>query len=257
MSLQACGDLVSRGDPARFRAAMAAPVATRRVLLPIYAANIEISRAPWVTQEHLIAEMRLQWWRDALGEVKSGTPRRHEVVDELAGILPDAGTDLLLAAIDARAWDIYREPFQTAEGLMDYTTPTTLGPMGAAFLALGGATDQMAMVKGLATGLGVARFLQAYVDVRAAAGKEVCPEWDADYIAMTATLGLNVFQRCKKQFDKRHPASAALIEAAGADRFLKHIIRNPANVQDGSVPGFAFQSAISRAVFAWRLRPVP
>ncbi|RZV98806.1 MAG: phytoene synthase, partial [Rhodobacteraceae bacterium] len=32
MSLQACADIVAKGDPDRFAAAMAAPVAARRVL---------------------------------------------------------------------------------------------------------------------------------------------------------------------------------------------------------------------------------
>ena len=72
MSLQACADLVQRGDPDRFAAAMAAPVAARKVLFPLYAFNLEVARAPWVTEEPMIAEMRLQWWRDALGEIGGG-----------------------------------------------------------------------------------------------------------------------------------------------------------------------------------------
>jgi len=64
--LVACAKLVERGDPLRFRTVMAAPLHARRVLFPLYAFNVEVSRAPWVTQEPMIAEMRLQWWRDAL-----------------------------------------------------------------------------------------------------------------------------------------------------------------------------------------------
>ncbi|MCB1311397.1 MAG: squalene/phytoene synthase family protein, partial [Sedimentitalea sp.] len=64
--LDACAGLVQRGDLERFMATMAAPVAARRVLFPLYAFNLEVARAPWVTQEPVIAEMRLQWWRDAL-----------------------------------------------------------------------------------------------------------------------------------------------------------------------------------------------
>ena len=55
MSLNACAALVERSDPDRFRATMAAPVAARRVLFPIYAFNVEVTRAPWVTQEVMIA----------------------------------------------------------------------------------------------------------------------------------------------------------------------------------------------------------
>jgi phytoene/squalene synthetase len=72
MSLEACADLLRRGDPDRFLAAMAAPPAARRVLLPLYAFNLEVARAPQVTAEPMIAEMRLQWWRDALAEIAAG-----------------------------------------------------------------------------------------------------------------------------------------------------------------------------------------
>ncbi|TNF18762.1 MAG: phytoene synthase, partial [Rhodobacteraceae bacterium] len=60
---QACAAIVEKGDPDRFASAMAAPVAARARLFPLYAFNLEVARAPWVTQEPMIAEMRLQWWR--------------------------------------------------------------------------------------------------------------------------------------------------------------------------------------------------
>ena len=92
---------------------MAAPVAARRVLLPLYAFNVEVSRAPWVTAEPMIAEMRLQWWRDALEEIAAGGPvRRHEVATPLAEVLDAQGARLLDQAVDARRWDIHRDPFE-------------------------------------------------------------------------------------------------------------------------------------------------
>ena len=72
--LTACAAIVERADPLRFRATMAAPVKARRVLFPLYAFNIEVARAPWVTQEAMIAEMRLQWWRDVCEEIGQGGP---------------------------------------------------------------------------------------------------------------------------------------------------------------------------------------
>ena len=70
--IAACARLVARGDLPRFRATMAAPVELRRMLFPLYAFNLEVARAPWVTAEPMIALMRLQWWRDALGEIGGG-----------------------------------------------------------------------------------------------------------------------------------------------------------------------------------------
>ena len=86
--VKACAALVQRADPDRFRATMAAPVSARSVLFPVYALNVEVARAPWVTQESMIAEMRLQWWRDALQQIAEGTAvRRHEVVTPLSRVL--------------------------------------------------------------------------------------------------------------------------------------------------------------------------
>jgi phytoene/squalene synthetase len=116
MSLQACANLVSRADPERFFAAMAAPIAARAVLLPVYAASIEVARAPWLTQEPMIAEMRLQWWRDVFEEIETGRPRKHEVVDALAPVLGPKGAAALDAMVLARRWDIYKEGFNTAGG---------------------------------------------------------------------------------------------------------------------------------------------
>ena len=73
--------LVRRGDPERWRTAMAAPPAARPGLMALYAFNLEIARAPWVASEPLLAEIRLAWWREAVAEIYDGKPpRRHEVV---------------------------------------------------------------------------------------------------------------------------------------------------------------------------------
>ena len=102
MSLDACAAIVERGDPDRFLATMAAPPAAREVLFPLYAFNIEVARAPVVTNEPEIAAIRLAWWREALDEIASGGPvRRHEVVVPLAQALrpgqAEALDDLVLA----------------------------------------------------------------------------------------------------------------------------------------------------------------
>ncbi|MGR3618044.1 MAG: squalene/phytoene synthase family protein, partial [Roseovarius sp.] len=72
MTLQACADLVRRGDPDRFLATMAAPPPARRILFPLYAFNLEVARAPWMVSEPMIAEMRLQFWRDVVEEMGQG-----------------------------------------------------------------------------------------------------------------------------------------------------------------------------------------
>ena len=48
--MNACAQIVEKGDPARFRTVMAAPVEARLKLFPLYAFNVEVARAPYVTQ---------------------------------------------------------------------------------------------------------------------------------------------------------------------------------------------------------------
>ena len=113
--LSACAAIIERADPLRFRASMAAPVAARRVLFPLYAFNIEVARAPWVTQETMIAEMRLQWWRDVCDEIANrGVVRRHEVATPLALAISPEDAVLLDTLAAARRWDIYKDPFEDA-----------------------------------------------------------------------------------------------------------------------------------------------
>jgi phytoene synthase len=115
MSLQACADLVARGDPDRFRAAMATPPEARAVLFPLYAFNLEVSRAPWVTEEPMIAEMRLQFWRDVAEEIGQGArPRAHEVCAPLAAVVRAEDGALLDGLVAARRWDIYKDAFEDA-----------------------------------------------------------------------------------------------------------------------------------------------
>lgn len=133
MTLNACAEIVKSGDADRFLAAMAAPPAARAVLFPIYAMNVEISRAPWVTAEPMIAEIRLQWWRDALAEIAAGqAPRRHEVVEPLAQVLDAEGARLLEPVIDTRRWEIAREPFVSEAQLLGHLAAGAGGLMWAA-----------------------------------------------------------------------------------------------------------------------------
>ena len=90
MTTQACASLVEKGDQDRFLAVMAAPVQARARLFVLYAFNLEVARAPWVSEQPLIAEMRLQFWRDVLADPK---PRAHEVAGPLRQIIDESGLD--------------------------------------------------------------------------------------------------------------------------------------------------------------------
>ncbi|NRA98745.1 MAG: squalene/phytoene synthase family protein [Rhodobacteraceae bacterium] len=121
MTLDACAALVERGDPDRWRAVLAAPREARPKLIPIYAFNLEVARAPWLTQEPLIAEMRLQWWADVLEEIIDARPvRRHEVATPLSEVLDPASAKILTKTVEARRRDVHRDAFQSADDVKQY-----------------------------------------------------------------------------------------------------------------------------------------
>ena len=160
MSINACAAIVQKGDPERFRAVMAASVPARRVLFPLYAFNVEVSRAPWVTKEPMIAEMRLQWWADVLDEIASGAVvRKHEVTDALAEVLDAQGAACLMGLVAARRWDVYADAFEDAAHLDEYIDATTGHLLWTAARLLG--ATQEALLRDFAYGVGVANFLRA------------------------------------------------------------------------------------------------
>jgi phytoene synthase len=161
MSLQACAAMVEHSDPDRFRAAMAAPPAAREILFPLYAFNLEVARAPWRTREPMLAEMRLQWWRDVVETTAAGqTPPAHEVAGPLGALLNSGRLDPapLDALIEARRRDIEPQPFAPQE-LRPYLEGTAGNLLWAGAKALGepeshrAATFQAGFASGLAAWL--------------------------------------------------------------------------------------------------------
>ena len=246
MSLQACANLVARADPERFAAAMAAPLAARAVLLPIYAASVEVARAPWLTQEPMIAEMRLQWWRDVFEEIETGTPRKHEVVDALSPVLGPKGAEALDAMVLARRWDIYKEGFNTVGDVLSHVQTITLGPMLAALEALDHLPEDLSALKAHATQLGLARFLRgvpALIECKT-------PVWAEDQ-------KLHIYRDlCIQALDMTSDfiPSPALIETAHCRRTLGFVRKNPGAVEIGAIPEFRIGAALARGWWAWRCR---
>ena len=79
-----CASLLQKSDPQRFRSIMAAPEKLRPYYFVIFALNVEVSRSPYLTKEPLIADIRLQWWLDALDEIiGEKTVRKHAVATPL------------------------------------------------------------------------------------------------------------------------------------------------------------------------------
>ncbi len=236
--LTACADLVRRADPDRFLAAMAAPVAARAALFPIYAFNVEVARAPWVTQEPMIAEMRLQWWRDALSEIRAGGPvRRHEVVTPLAQVLDAEGAGLLDQLVAARSWDIYRDPFQDTAQFRDYLDKTAghLLRVAARAVAAGCAPFDGPALRDAGYAHGVANWLRA-IPALERAGRFPLPDGRPDAVRALARDGLAHLHRARAA-RRQIPAQAgpALLPLWSAGMVLRRAQGDPMRVAHGAV----------------------
>lgn len=191
MSLDACADLVARGDPDRYLTVLAAPLAQRARLLPIYAFNVEVTRAPWVTQEPMIAEMRLQWWRDALEEIgQGGDVRAHEVSTPLAAVIDADGAGVLDRLVAARRWDVYSDPFEDDAHFEDYLDATAGGLMWVAARALGARPGDEDAFRALGWAAGLASLLVAIPDLEAR-GRKPLVDGREDAVARLAETGFS------------------------------------------------------------------
>lgn len=245
MSLQACADIVAKGDPDRFAAAMAAPVAARKVLLPLYAFNVEVARAPWVASEPMIGEMRLQWWRDALEEIGSGAQvRKHEVTTPLAAALSPSSAQALDRLVAARRWDLYKDPFEDEAHFDAYLTNTGGALMGAAAVSLGADGADLAAVKAVGKATALARFLQA-VPALEARGRVPLVDGRAEAVRALARKALDDL-RGVTLAGLPKAARPALIEAWQTRALLAQIISRPSRVAEGEL-------GLSEFAKRWRL----
>ncbi|MGH6894040.1 MAG: phytoene/squalene synthase family protein [Dongiaceae bacterium] len=114
-----CLTQVRQGDRDRYLALLFSPAAARGGLAAIAAFNLELARAATEIRESMLGRVRLQWWREALEEIRAGGPlRRHPVVELLSGATRTHGLsiDRMLAMIAAREEELESEapPSQTA-----------------------------------------------------------------------------------------------------------------------------------------------
>jgi len=100
-----CLAQVRQGDRDRYLALLFAPASARNALAAIAAFNLELARAASEITESMLGLVRLQWWREAVEEIRAGgAVRRHQVAEALADATRAHGlsTDRMLAMIASR-----------------------------------------------------------------------------------------------------------------------------------------------------------
>jgi phytoene synthase len=120
-------DLVRRVDEDRWLAAQFADRAARKRLHALYACNYEIARTAEVVSEPALGDIRLQWWREAIGALfEDGAAPPHPALAQLGELAAQGALDraTIDAMIDARAFDLTAQPFQTWSDLEAYIDAT-------------------------------------------------------------------------------------------------------------------------------------
>jgi 15-cis-phytoene synthase len=226
MSIDACAGLVQRGDPDRFAAVMAAPRAMRGRLFVIYAFNLEVARAPWVTTEPMIAEMRLQWWRDVL----TGPRRAHEVAGPLHDLIAqqDLPVDVMDRLIAARRWEILRDAHADQAALDAYLEDTGAGLMWLAARASGAPPQIEPVARDVGWAAGLAAYLRAVPELEAR-GRVPLVDGRSDAVRALAERGLARLAMARKGAR----GGAALLAGWQAARLLRQVTRDPSVVADG------------------------
>jgi len=240
-----CAERVRQLDPLRFLSAMAAPPEQRAALMILYAFNLEVARAPWASKEEVLAEMRLQWWLDQVGEIyENGKVSAHMVMTPLAELvqrhaLPRA---VLEAMITARRWDIYREPFADRAAFEKFIQDTAGGLLRLSCQVLD--PPEMPDAEALAAhahARGVAAMLLAVPDYRNR-GRIPFPEMRLAEIQKLAQIAYISSKNSKNMLKKYHkPALYALRSGWWAPAVLKRAATEPDRVFSGTLMASPFR----------------
>ncbi|MCW1919581.1 squalene/phytoene synthase family protein [Rhodobacter sp. KR11] len=224
-------EIVQRGDPDRFAATLALPSGLQGRLWPLWAFNLEVARAPWVSSNPLIAEMRLQFWADV---VEEAAPRAHEVAGPLHGLLTQAPAlrAVLAQLIEARRQDIARERFSDS-GLDAYLEATSAGLLWAAALACEAPPEAETAFRALGWALGLANFLRALPELQARGWQAL--DTDPAALRLKAAEGLNHLAIARAQKGAMGRAAPVAVYGWQAGGLLRLAHDNPLRVGEGKL----------------------
>ena len=240
--LDACADLVKRGDRERFMATMALAPGERARVLPLYAFNLEIARAPWASPEPMIAEMRLQFWHDVLEQIAAGKPHHaHELAGPLRAVIEGQGLPLapLQEMVAARRHDLERAPFARGGDLLAYLDATAGNLLWLAGLALGAGQGDETALRAIGRAQGLANWLRA-VPVLEARGRQPLPDGRPEATADLARTGLESLAAARR-LPLARPARKAALAAFMARPVLSRAMREPARAADGQLEPSEFR----------------
>lgn len=232
--INACAELVQKGDPDRFLAAMSVKPDQRAPLFVLYAFNLEVARAAWASQEPMVGQMRLQFWRDIVAQAdENGSARYHEVGRPLAVLIRQKhlDTDALDQMIAARWWDLNKDGFDTPNAFRTHIMATAGNLMWLSAQALGAGEADCTLAQTWGYAQGLAAWFQAVPELE----KRGCrPLYDGRRAAI-AELALEALNDLKAAKPPRASWTMALRAAWQAEPLLKLAAREPQRVAEGTL----------------------
>lgn len=234
-ALAACAAVVRRADPDRYFASLFAPAGKRPLLFALYAFNHEIAHAIEIAREPMMAEIRLQWWREAVDEARRGRPRAQPAAMALAELLARAPacSAALQALIDARAAEISSAPFADLAALELHAEATSGALMQTAAYLLDPECGVGEAAREAGTAYGLAGILRA-IPFQATRGKTFLPadllaaEGNIKAVSHVARAARNHLERARRLPVPRRVV-AAILPASLVPAYLSRVIR-----RDGS-----------------------
>jgi NADH dehydrogenase [ubiquinone] 1 alpha subcomplex assembly factor 6 len=146
--LEYCATEVRKFDSDRFLTVLFAPSHARSALFTLYAFNLEIAKIHESVSEPILAQMRFQWWRDALDGIFNTELPPHPIATPLQRVVRDyeLRRDYFDALIEARAVDIAESPPEDLKDFIRYGAETTVPLVLLALDILGPADEHVQSV---------------------------------------------------------------------------------------------------------------
>ena len=159
-----CERLLKDNPRAQWLASLFVPVHQRPHVQALYAFVGEIGRIADIVSDPMPGEIRLQWWRDALGGGADG--QGHPVAAALCETLATCRLPVqpLLDLIDAHGFDLYRDTMPDITSLEGYCGECFSAPLRLAALVLadGGDAGSAGAAGHAGVAIGIAHMLRCY-----------------------------------------------------------------------------------------------
>lgn len=155
-------DEVRSGDRIAYLAHLFAPESVRPALHALAAYRLELKRIVARARDPLAAEIRLQWWRDAVRNQGHGAVAGVPLLEALRQAMARYHwpADVLATISEAHIHDLYADPFPTLDEFDGYAGETAGAATQLAVMALAidvrGEADGLAAARGAAAAAGYA-----------------------------------------------------------------------------------------------------